>query len=347
MPILSVIVPVYKVEEYLPQCIDSILAQTFSDLELILVDDGSPDNSGKICDDYAARNSNIRVIHQKNGGHTSARKAGMRIAEGKYISLIDSDDFLEPDMYERMIRRAREHQADMVVIGHVMDLPGQTLACENALASGVYREKDLEKLRSGAIFCVPEGKSGINGAMWCKLFLREKAQETFLNQEEVLRVGEDMLFSYRMLLNAGCVVIENENHGYHYRIRESSITQTYYKDYFRDINLLYDQLKMLSQRDESTGAMEALANYYIYQYVDGVYRQLGRGNQAGTREKCQNTRLLAKEPRLQECLRHVDLKQLPVKVRRTVRLLGEGCPNLFLAYHVVSAAASKMKRILK
>lgn len=117
MPELSIIVPVYKVEKYLPKCIDSILAQTFRDYELILIDDGSPDNCGTICDEYAAKDDRIIVIHQKNQGVSAARNAGLDIARGTYLGFVDSDDWIEPEMYETMISTAKEKQVDVVICG--------------------------------------------------------------------------------------------------------------------------------------------------------------------------------------------------------------------------------------
>lgn len=347
MPMLSVIVPVYQVEKYLPQCIESVLAQTFTDLELILVDDGSPDGSGKICDDYAQRHANIRVIHKSNGGHTSARKAGLGTAEGKYISFIDSDDFLEPDMYERMIRKAQVHQADMVISGHILEYPNRSECCQNGFPSGVYSGTALEEIRGNALFDLPSRRPGITGTLWCKLFRRDMILDEFLNQEEDLRVGEDTLFSCRMVMNAGCVVIDNENQGYHYRVWENSITQAYNPKYFHDINLQYDRLRPVQSGSKSVTAMESLACHYIFLYVDGVYRLLGRGNQAGIREKCEKLQLLAGESRLQESLKNVDIKRLPEKVGRTAKLLGEGKTNRFLVYHVASAVVSKVIRMVK
>ena len=99
-PLISVVVPIYKVEKYLPQCIESIINQTYQNLEIILVDDGSPDNCPQICDDYAAKDKRIRVIHQPNGGLGKAYNNGIATAKGDYIGLVESDDFIEPDMYE-------------------------------------------------------------------------------------------------------------------------------------------------------------------------------------------------------------------------------------------------------
>jgi len=115
--LISVIVPVYNVEEYLPRCVDSIMAQTYRNLEIILVDDGTKDNSDQICDAYAARDSRIKVIHKKNGGLSSARNAGMDIAKGEYFGFVDSDDWIEPETYETMLKLALKYDAKMVCGG--------------------------------------------------------------------------------------------------------------------------------------------------------------------------------------------------------------------------------------
>ena len=111
---VSIIVPIYNIEGYIRECIDSILAQTYSDFELILVDDGSPDNCGRICDEYAEKDVRIKVIHKENGGLTSARNAGLSVAKGDWIMHVDGDDWIEPDMIESLIEAANATEADLV-----------------------------------------------------------------------------------------------------------------------------------------------------------------------------------------------------------------------------------------
>ncbi len=115
--LISIIVPVYKVEEYIRECLDSIINQTYTNLEIILVDDGSPDDCGKICDEYAAKDSRIKVIHQQNGGLSAARNAGLDIASGGYIGFVDSDDFIELNMYKELHKCLIENDADMSICG--------------------------------------------------------------------------------------------------------------------------------------------------------------------------------------------------------------------------------------
>ena len=114
-PLLSIIVPVYKVENYLQKCIDSILAQTFTDFELILVDDGSPDGCPALCDAAAAKDARVRVIHQKNGGLSAARNAGLDVARGAWIGFVDSDDYIAPEMYEKLYRAVQSTGADLAL----------------------------------------------------------------------------------------------------------------------------------------------------------------------------------------------------------------------------------------
>lgn len=116
---ISIIVPVYNLENYLPKCIDSILAQTFSKFELILINDGSTDNSGEICDKYAINDSRIKVVHKDNGGVASSRNTGLEIAEGKYIGFVDNDDYINEHMFETLYNNAIIHSADIVICDYI------------------------------------------------------------------------------------------------------------------------------------------------------------------------------------------------------------------------------------
>ena len=175
-PLLSIIVPVYKVENYLPKCIDSILAQTFTDFELILVDDGSPDNCPALCDAAAEKDARVRVIHQKNGGLSAARNAGLDAARGAWIGFVDSDDYIAPEMYEVLYQAVQSTGADLALCDyaevdeagtpcpqmHVSlsegELTGQELLKR---ASGLMVQLAWNKMYRRAIFTqmrYPEGK---------------------------------------------------------------------------------------------------------------------------------------------------------------------------------------------
>ena len=117
-PLITIVVPIYKVEKYLGRCIDSLIAQTYPNIEIILADDGSPDRCGAICDEYAQKDSRIKVIHQENKGVAAARNAALDIAQGEYIMFVDSDDYVEPTFCEIPLKTAQQQNADMVIFGY-------------------------------------------------------------------------------------------------------------------------------------------------------------------------------------------------------------------------------------
>ncbi len=170
---ISVIVPIYKVEKYLSRCVDSILAQTYTDLEIILVDDGSPDGCGAICDAYAEKDSRIKVVHKINGGLSDARNAGLDVATGEYVGFIDSDDYIHPQMYEKLLDALRSTGSQISLCGYVYvdEETGavlEDLSKYNPITTEVLSRKEaLEKIcayRSGYSYYV---------TAWNKLYERK------------------------------------------------------------------------------------------------------------------------------------------------------------------------------
>lgn len=201
MPELSVIVPVYKVEPYLRRCIDSILAQTFRDFELILIDDGSPDNCGVICDEYAAKDSRIRVIHQANQGVSAARNAGLDIARGTYLGFVDSDDWIEPEMYETMLATAKEKQVDVVVCGINYCEENGTFIRSDLKSEGMYINEQM----MASLYGMP---NPLGGGCCNKLFHTQIVNEKRFRQK--IAMAEDWLFLFDCLVQCkSCKKIPN------------------------------------------------------------------------------------------------------------------------------------------
>lgn len=136
---VSIIVPIFRVELYLRECIESLISQTLKDIEIILVDDGSDDGCAQICDQYAERDSRIKVVHKKNGGLDSARKAGIAIASGKYVGYVDGDDWIEPFMYERMVELAEKYQVSVVETGIIDSWDSVESKRHSYLQEGCYK----------------------------------------------------------------------------------------------------------------------------------------------------------------------------------------------------------------
>lgn len=163
-PQISIIVPVYKVEPYLHKCLDSIVNQTYSNLEIILVDDGSPDNCGKICDTYAAKDARIHVIHKPNGGVSSARNAGLAATTGDWIGWVDSDDWIEPEMFAHMLERAVRYHADIAACGQIVECR------DHATVHGWAQEQVMDSKQAIELLLQNDL---MRNSMWDKLWRRE------------------------------------------------------------------------------------------------------------------------------------------------------------------------------
>lgn len=183
MPQISVIVPVYKVEQYLRRCLDSIVAQTFTDWECILIDDGSPDDSGKICEEYAEKDKRFRVIHQVNAGVSAARNAGLDCAKGEWITFVDSDDWIEPETYKVAICAAKLHDADTILWHYQIN-------DENRPVEG-FIDSECE-------FIVSKQKALpiCRNACWCLLISKKILNANHIHFPEKISMGEDRHFAY-------------------------------------------------------------------------------------------------------------------------------------------------------
>lgn len=210
---VSVIVPVYKVEKYLVKCVNSILAQSFTDFELILVDDGSPDNSGKICDEFAEQDGRVKVIHQKNAGQAVARNAGISIARGEYIAFVDSDDYVTADYLKTLVSLIQKYQCDLAICGHrIVHERVEEYNCA---------EKDSQVQCMGNDELWDEIFGRLNNAVWNKLFKKELLQGILFPKD--LGHGEDLIFNLEYILRCKTAVKTNKE-CYFYLKRSDSIT---------------------------------------------------------------------------------------------------------------------------
>lgn len=189
---ISVIVPVYNAENYLSACLDSILSQTYQNFEIILINDGSKDASGQICDAYARKDERIRVVHQENHGVSHARNRGLELATGELISFIDSDDTLEPDMYELLVRVMQEHDADISHCGY-KHIVGEEIRLIHDT------KRVIPQSTQDALDCFVTGRL-FGGGLWNKLYRRNLL--TGLSFREDLKNNEDILFNFEAFRRA-------------------------------------------------------------------------------------------------------------------------------------------------
>ena len=248
--LVSVIVPIYGEDEYLDQCIESIVNQTYQYLEIILVDDGSTDQCPLICDQWAKKDERIRVIHKKNGGLVSARKAGMDISTGAYIGYIDGDDWVDLDYYEKLVDVARKSKADAIITGYQKELHNKSIACYNHLDEGTYRKRELlDIVYPKMMFDEKTAQGTITTYVWNKLFRKENIYNAQMSVDNDIVIGEDAACIYPALLSCNVVVVSGML-GYHYRIRFNSILRTVEKERKRilQMQILQNCFKNILQR---------------------------------------------------------------------------------------------------
>lgn len=241
-PLISVIVPAYNMEQYLEKCIESIVNQTYHNLEIILIDDGSVDTTGLICDKYGEKDSRIMVIHQKNQGLAKSRKIGVHAASGQYIGFVDSDDWIDAGMYETLYQNMEKAGAQIVTSGFIKEFTNGPSAYDAGfLQAGVYHPKE------DAFFCqnmiYSQGQLwGISPNFWNKLFAKDALLPFLLRVDDRITQGEDDACVYPCMAFADTVCVTNTCL-YHYRMREQSMSRTGDDRYFFGVNLLYLTLK--------------------------------------------------------------------------------------------------------
>jgi len=212
-PLISIIIPIYKVEDYIRRCIDSIVSQTYKNLEIILVDDGSPDNCGNICEEYSLKDKRIKVIHKKNGGLSSARNFGLDIASGEYIGFVDSDDWIENDMYESLYNAIIFHKADISVCGRYIASGNKITTISDSEKAEVFtRCEALSEL-------VLDEYSGMKNFAWDKLYKKELFDNVRYPEGKCY---EDIFTTYK-LFSLTNKIVDIKSPKYYYLMREDSI----------------------------------------------------------------------------------------------------------------------------
>lgn len=218
MPEISIIVPVYNTEKYLDRCIRSITEQTFSDFELILIDDGSKDNSGFICDEWEKKDSRIKVIHQKNAGAGAARNAGLRVAKGEYIGFVDSDDWIEPQMYEVMYNAIEKYSAD-VGMCNILSRTEFSMHESYDNRKFPFELKNQEEMLS--IFFRVHGEKGILSV--CQRLIHKSVLKDFMFVEGT--ISEDVSAAYYFITHSQRTVVTNFSF-YNYYNNKKGVTKS-------------------------------------------------------------------------------------------------------------------------
>lgn len=232
--LVSVIIPIYKVEKWIDRCIESVLQQTVRNIEIILVDDGSPDRCPEICENYKNNYNNIKVVHKKNGGLASARNAGMKIAEGEYIFFVDSDDWIDSNTLEELVAVAEKYHVDFVRFrpmyanwpdhkdGELCDF-----GTENDMEEGLYDRVRIKKEIFSRLIVTPQMTMGPIVSAWRSLYRSSFLLMNGLCFDEIVRYSEDAIFSAKVVYRANSFYYLDGPRYYHYFYNNESITKSF------------------------------------------------------------------------------------------------------------------------
>lgn len=274
-PQISVIVPVYNLERYLEQCIKSIIDQTYDNLQIILVDDGSTDNSGEICDKYAQMDNRIQVIHKVNGGLVTARKAGLSLAKGNYIGFVDGDDYIESTFYENLLYKIYELSVDFVHSGFIWNDNGNGKICcplsDRVIISGENRLLLIKKY----VLCIESGNEVWTPSIWSKLYKADFIKKIYSNVFDNQSYGEDLLTFCRCILesNTFALIASAE---YHYLIRDGSLSHHRNIKRVREENILFNGLNNIWRDYGCYEEMREFMDKYLFIRLSSCMNQVNK-----------------------------------------------------------------------
>ena len=325
MPEISVIVPVYRAEAFLRKCTESILAQTMGELEVLLIDDGSPDGSGALCDQIAGEDSRVRVFHKENGGVSSARNLGMAQARGTYLSFVDADDWLPADALETLYRALREAGADTAGGAHNrVETDGRQEKEPGALPAGVYGPEEIRRGIVDRLLGERMGKPGevLNGFVWRFLFSREIIQGH--NMAFAGAYLEDELFLMEYFANARRLAV-TETPLYRYLENPASATHRYMPDYPQVFaRFLERKAEVVERYGLSAARPQWRADTVWAGLLIAVGNEYAKSNPKSAREKQKTVEALCAQPEFARAIRELCPKGLGRNKQIVADLIGSG-----------------------
>lgn len=338
MPDISVIVPIYNVENYLRKCIDSILSQTHSDFELILINDGSLDGCGDICNEYKSKDSRIKVIHQKNQGTGIARNNGMSVAIGKYIYFCDPDDYMLPTLLAENLKIAEKYQANIVIFGYYNVIYQNNNQLITGLSSKSRFLESKEEFRNefGDLF-----KKNIMYTLWNKLYNRD-----FLNNSNCIfynqKVGQDTIFNYKVYENLDRVYVNDKKYYFYVVNRNESSTNVFRKNKFE---IRYKETIEFENLLTNWGYKDKyyflIKNDWIITLFAGINNLFNVNSPYKDREKKDLIKQIISTPKIKNLLNDVKIREMVLSVNHL--------EIYFLKRNLINAAfyLIKFKRLLK
>lgn len=281
---VSVIVPVYNATEYLHKCVDSIVNQSYVNLEIILVDDGSVDESLSACEQYACQDKRIKVFHKENGGLMSAWMAGVKLASGEYFCFVDSDDWIDPCMIEELFRRTSDAEQEVICCNFAIEKKTESIPQKHELPAGIYEKEKLEKVKERLL---GNEIREVSFSRCMKLISRELILNNLCYCDQRIRMGEDVNIMLPALIDMKRLVILEDAFYYHYYFNESSMVHRYDKELVSNIQILMTCIRRvteekLSDRELKQSLLKGADQEEILMWLL-VLKNEARGNPSGYR----------------------------------------------------------------
>ncbi|MBR2869450.1 MAG: glycosyltransferase family 2 protein [Clostridia bacterium] len=324
---LSIIVPIFNGDEYLKRCIDSILSQQYADFELILVDDGSTDNSLSICNGYAESDGRVVVHHKENEGLVAARKTGVSLAKGEYIGFVDCDDYIDGDMYFNLMASAEKDKADIVTGGIIFEYESELKVMLNQLGVGYYDEKAIKNkiiprmlIHSGFV------RYGVIPGVVTKVFRRSVLEKALPNVSDKLTIGEDVAITAYSMMNAKSLSIIG-NAGYHYIQTAGSMIRAYNPKRLEKISDLYSCISKI----ENESYQKQVSLYMCY-LIFGAVASCIKNSGLDKKETVNMVRDILKSDLSLKVFKEADISKLSFKNKIKIIMMKHNLVRLIMLF---------------
>lgn len=326
--VISIVVPVYKVEKYLDRCMTTLLRQTYKNIEIILVDDGSPDGCPKLCDEYEKKDSRVKVVHKENGGLGLARNSGLDIATGEYIAFVDSDDYVTEDMCEKLMSAATEYHADIVYGGIFYDENGVIKRRPGVQQPVIWKDEAVKDFLLDLIAMKPEEKQDtiIEVSVWKAIFRKRIFDDhsiRFVSEREF--ISEDIIFDIDYISKARSVVLIPDP-VYYYCTNPNSLSKSFRTDRFERTIIMYLEIKRKLEKLYKSEAVEERCDRYLIANARTNMKSIVRHKSViGKQAMYEAMDSIYNEQEFRNVLRRYPIHKLPLKYMAIAFLMRMKC----------------------
>lgn len=343
--LVSIIIPVYNVEKYLKACIESAINQDYENLEVILINDGSTDNSKKICEEYASKNTRIKFINQENLGVSVARNKGIDASSGKWIMFVDGDDYMEKSMVSVLVNQIRECNADIVITPPILEYDSRKINGVIFEKDEIFEGENKDKLLLN-IICRQYGNNNSSdigaGGPWGKIYKKDFIKNNELEFKIGLKRMQDVIFNLNAM-NAASKIYYKEKYLYHYRINGSSVCLKYNPEIFNTFFDVFNEFeKFIVENKKEDSYKQALYYKKILMFIEGCrISVMHKDNKMTIFNKVKELKSIYNNEHMKEAFENVNLNILNFKMKLFVMMAKL---NLFIIIYIMIYIFMKSKR---